>query len=38
MKPETEDLSWYRIVITILSIMRAFEGGKPEDLSPIEDP
>jgi len=38
IKPDKGDLHQYRIILTILSIMRAFEGGTPEDLTAIEDP
>lgn len=38
LKPDLEDLQGYKVILTMLSIIRAFEGGTPEDLTPIEEP
>jgi len=38
MKPAHKDLSSYAVVLTLLTILRCFEGGKKEDLKPIVSP
>lgn len=38
MKPQNGDINSYRVILTLLTIIRCFEGGSEEDLDPITIP